>query len=313
MERSRNLPKTQNTEQQSRSGGEPGSLASPAKPSYAPGGYEPHPKDVGSHLQFDRKPGSAIVGKYLGPTDDGLHEFETSHGKLTVPTSEIHGLRPVVGGLHPPGQERPPEGQLDNRVQLHLSVGDGSEALARIRQHPELKDKIAVTTYGKDDYTKSLSNAHNMKVSGIPILVQFDIKDMEGAMERLKELPAGGHLHFQMPRVPQGTKGFSSKELVSKTLKLGEHLGSSVSITVPDPGKIQNPGHSYGLHNNKALEDSKANMKLDRVEKDDSKLEEYGYEHKQTTKDESTEAANRRHTYHFVLGKGSPSDPETSS
>ncbi|MBW8832088.1 MAG: hypothetical protein JF606_22265 [Burkholderiales bacterium] len=169
---------------------------------------------------------------------------------------------------------------------------------------------MAVTTFEETpNYPNFEQNRHNLEVRGVPVVPSVDISQTQATAERLSGLPAEANLHFQMPRVPRGTKGYSTQKLVRDTLKLPSAMGQdmTVSITAPHPdgySKLSTHNGFYGLESGKAVK--KTAMELDEAGTDsDASLEGYGYEHKQSTVDQSTEVAAKRKKYKFV-----PSDPE---
>ncbi|KQV78240.1 hypothetical protein ASC87_11600 [Rhizobacter sp. Root1221] len=180
--------------------------------------------------------------------------------------------------------------------------------MARQRQDPGLVDRMAVSTFEETPkYANFEKNRHNLEVQGVPILRSVDISKTAETAERLSELPPGANLHFQMPRVPRGTSGYSTQRLVRDTLRLPGAIGEdmSVSITTPRPDaytKVKGThDRIYGLESGKALEGT--GMELEEGGSDsDSHLEKFGYDHKQSTKDESAGVADKRKKYKFVPG-----------
>ncbi|WP_157650927.1 hypothetical protein [Burkholderia ubonensis] len=273
------------------------------------GGVRPNRHDVGRDFHLNLSPGSGHdVGRYIGPSqNDGRHVFQVGGRQVEVAESHIHGYRPTVGLMHPPGQMRRPEDNLRGRDQVYLSEGDLSAAVARQRRDPSLANRMAVTTYETDEnrphYAQYRQNERDLAALGVPILHGVDLSQAEAA-QRLSQVPPNSNLHFQMPRVPQGTPGYSTQRLVNDTLRMPERMGRhdvSVSITTPHPNVYPQPStHNriYGLESGNAVRGT--NMQRYASGSDsEGDLEEYGYGHRRTTVDESTGAAERRKKYKF--------------
>ncbi len=270
-------------------------------------GYRPHPSEVGRDFQIHH-PGpesGPLIGKYVGPGNDGQHLFDVHrHGRLPVPEGQILGYRPTVGGMHPPGRVRPPEENLAGRDRVHLSAADLSEPMALQRRDPRLADRMAVTTFEHEpNYKEFKGNQRNLNALGVPVVPGVDISKTDQTAQRLSELPSGANLHFQMPRVPRGVSGYSTQKLVHDTLSLPgamERKDMSVSITTPHPRAYEaesTHNRIYGLESCKALEGT--DMQLKEEGSDSDGLEEFGYRHRQTTKDAPAAVAAKRKTYKF--------------
>jgi hypothetical protein len=277
--------------------------------------------DVGRHFHVGGRE-DPRVGRYLGPaTTEGRHRFAMgSRGREEeVHEDDIQGYRPTVGQLHPEGRERSMEDRLSDRSLVMLSGGDLSEAMARQRQDPSLAESMATTTYEQTpDYASYAENAENMSRLGVPVLNNLDVS-RDDSVSRLAQVPPGARLHFQMPRVPQGTPGYSTHRLVTDTARIPERLDRDdlgVSITTPVPsfyGSMRTHNRIYGLESGNAL--ASTQMRVDRTEPD-ANLEAYGYSHRQTTVDASTDAARDRRVYHLAPRRTDDTDeddPEAES
>ncbi|AKJ28578.1 hypothetical protein [Caldimonas brevitalea] len=235
----------------------------------------------------------------------GYYRFTTSHGEeLRVPREMVLGYRPRVAHMHPPGEIRPPEENLADRSHVNLSDGNLSYSLAQIRHDRSQADRIAATTYGPHSQHQDYQdNAHQLNMLGVPIVPNVDMAAPSTA-GRLGHLPPDAHMHFQMPRVPQGTSGYSTQRLVHDTLGMPHQMGApgmTVSITAPDPSQYNRPGtHNriYGLENGSAAQGTYMHQ-TSAVSGADQHLEQYGYEHSQTTTNQSTSAADYRRTYGY--------------
>ena len=262
---------------------------------------EPHKTDEGRLFHIRLKDGATpVVGEYLGEKN-GDHFFK-HHGKtIHVPNKHILGYRPTVGQMHPRGQIRPDEDRLGDRNLIMLSSGDLSEPLARVRQQPWMAEKMAATTYEDEPkYESYAQNKEQLQRLGVPIVNSVDLSDPEVVKAKLKKMDEDARVHFQMPRVPRATPNYSTQKLVRDTAKLPEVLDKPslrISITTPDPTQYAKGGHNriYGLEDSSnAL--SATNQRVKRSREDDP-LEEFGYTHKQSTTDQSTDAAEKRRKY----------------
>jgi hypothetical protein len=209
-----------------------------------------------------------------------------------------------VSGLHPPGITRPPEANLRGRRSVFLSEGDLSGAVARQRRAPALVNDMVVSTYEPTpDYPNYEPNRITLEGLGVPILNSMDISNIDDTAQRLSGIGHGANIHFQMPRVPR-IPGYSTQQLIRHTLSLPSTMDRedlSVSITAPHPEMYGLPGtHNriYGLENSNAVVGT--NMERYEAATDsDEELEEFGYEHKESTKNKSAEAAKKRKKYKF--------------
>ncbi|MEH1781836.1 MAG: DUF4157 domain-containing protein [Nostoc sp.] len=268
----------------------------------------PHEKDVSRYFHILVKDSSTpSVGMYIGPVGNNKYKFSTSeYGDVELIEEKIVGYRPTVGQIHPPNTQRSMEDRLNGRSVVLLSAGDLSEPMARQRRDPNLAQNLAATTFGELEYQSYSENAENLARLGVPILNNVDLSKEED-VRRLNNIATGSQIHFQMPRVPQGTPGYSTQKLVKDTLTIPQTLKRSdlkVSITAPDPSMYQSlreHNRNYGLESEKAL----VNTGMERTKTDvDSDLEEFGYTHKQTTVDSSTKVAEKRKKYFFESGQG---------
>lgn len=265
----------------------------------------PHPSEVGRNFQVRLRGDDHTVGQYLGPDeyDDDLHRFRISGGQeIQLDEQDIIGYRPTVGLMHPPGQRRSNEERLAGRSFVTLSAGDLSEPWARLRRNPQLANQMAATTYGPRAYGNYEANERNLLSLGVPIVHDVDMSSEE-SVRRLAHVAPNAHLHFQMPRVPRGTQGYSTQQLVRDTLSLPETLQRPdvrISMTVPHPSNYETEAtHNriYGILSGRAFEGT--DVAGYQSESEDSDLEEYGYGHVQSTVDRSTDAAERRRRYNF--------------
>lgn len=297
-----------------------------ARPSMAPvqrmpraGGVvqlmRPHAEDVGRLFQvhYPGPDSGPIIATYNG-TDDNIHfRFTTSHARaITVTEDRIIGYRPTVGGMHPPGQIRPPEQNVEGRDRVFLSEADLSGAMARQRQDPGIVDRMVVTTFEQaPDYANYAQNRRDLEVQGVPILNNMNIGQTQATANPLSGVGPNANLHFQMPRVPQGTPGYSTPQLIHDTLSLPSLMQRddvTVSVTAPDPSSYaQTRIHNtfYSLENSGAVKGT--GMTQTETGPDDD-LEKYGYSHRQTTKDASTAAAAKRKKYKFTPSKTEHAD-----
>jgi hypothetical protein len=268
----------------------------------------PHPEDVGRLFHVRWRGNDQRVGRYLGESANGQYRFSVrGANEILLDEQDIIGYRPTVGQRYPTGNKRPVEDRLRDRSFIMLSGGDLSEAMARQRMDPQFAEQMATTTYeAQPNYQSYQENAENLRRLGVPILNNIDLSRPQ-SVSRLKEVPEMAHFHFQMPRVPRATPGYSTQKLIRDTASLPETLKHknkrrkfSLSITTPGPSAYKEIGiHNriYGLESGKALKGT--GMQVSGYESDED-LEQYGYTHKQSTTDASTEAALLRRTYHLT-------------
>ncbi|WP_424921242.1 DUF4157 domain-containing protein [Streptomyces sp. wa1] len=264
-------------------------------------GWKMHKADRGLEFEIEDSHGP-VIGRYVRSGSDGREIFDTPQGRIRVYPSEILGPRATVGGLHPPGQVRPPEDNLQDRDEVLLSEANASGARARLRRDPRAAERIAVTTYEEEpDYADYPQNREALRRQGVPVLNSFDISRPETA-NRLSNLGPDPLLNFNMPRVPRGTPGYSTQKLIRDTTRIPERTGRDdmrVSITAPHPSQYSRPGtHNsiYGLESGRAVPES---ARMVSAYSDDEGLEEAGYSHRQSTKDEGASAASRKKKYVF--------------
>ncbi|MBM7441945.1 DUF4157 domain-containing protein [Streptomyces sp. HB132] len=264
-------------------------------------GRKMHKKDRGQMFEIMSERGP-VIGRYVRSQSDGTEVFDTSQGKrIAVYPTDIMGPRATVGGLHPEGRMRPPEQNLRDRDQILLSEADLSGARARVRRDPSQARRMAATTFEeRPDYEEYENNREDLRRLGVPVLNNVDLSRPETA-ERFRDVGPNANMHFQMPRVPRGTRGYSTQELIRDTGRLPGRAGRddvSVSVTTPHPSRYSKPGtHNgfYGMENRKAVPEG---MRLaGEHSDDDADLEEYGYGHRQSTKDVGAAVADRRKTY----------------
>ncbi|NIJ22234.1 hypothetical protein FHS95_003949 [Sphingomonas naasensis] len=275
----------------------------------------PHAQDVGRDFQvyYPGPDSGPIIAVYNGTLDNQNYRFTTSRGRsITVTEDRIIGYRPTVGGMHPPGQIRPPEENVQGRTEVLLSEADLSGAMARQRQDRSLVDRMVVSTFEQTpDYASYQQNRRDLEVQGVPILNNMNIARTQDTANRLSGVGPNANLHFQMPRVPQGTQGYSTPRLIHDTLTLPSMMQRNdvtVSITAPDPSSYAKPAtHNtfYSLENGGAVKNT--GMTQSDTGPDDD-LEKYGYAHRQTTKDASTGAAAKRKKYKFTPSKSEHAD-----
>lgn len=269
----------------------------------------PHISDVGRDFQI-HYPGphsGPIIGSYLGPGEGDTYRFQTSSRVISVAEDRILGYRPTVGGMHPRGQIRPPEENLEGRDQIFLSEADLSGAMARQRRDPGLLDRMAVTTFEETpDYESYEQNRRDLEGQGVPIINSMDLSKVPESAERLSRIGENANLHFQMPRVPRNVSGYSTQKLIQDTLRLPgkmERSDLSVTVTTPHPESYGKKGvheRFYGLEGKKnAIKGTGMNMD-EAIDDPDSGLETYGYVHKQSTIDQSAEVAKKRKRYKFT-------------
>ncbi|MCM2425426.1 eCIS core domain-containing protein [Streptomyces sp. RKAG337] len=256
--------------------------------------------------------GDPIIGKYVGASSDGRkHIFDTTtHGRIRVRSSQIGPVRASVGGLHPPGQVRPPEENLRGRDQIRLSEADLSGVRARVRQRPEDADRYAATTYeDQPQYQQYETNREDLRRMGVPVINNVDVRQPETA-GLFRNVAPNANLHLQMPRTGR-EKGYSTKRLVRDTNKLPQLAGRAdvtTSHTVPHPTMYKKPGtHNgfYGVENGTAVPEGV--RLVGAYSDDDADQEEYGYGHRQSGKDEGAAVSARRKTYRFASDRRSNS------
>ncbi|MFD6276094.1 DUF4157 domain-containing protein [Streptomyces sp. NPDC060209] len=284
----------------------------------AGGGRRMHKKDRGQMFEITGRRGP-IVGRYVRSASDGTEIFDTTQGRIQVNPEQILGPRATVGGLHPEGRTRPPEENLHDRDQIFLSEADLSAARARVRRDPSQAGRMAATTFEeRPDYQEYENNREDLRRLGVPVLNDVDLSRPEAA-GRLSGVGPNANMHFQMPRVPRGTPGYSTQKLIRDTGRLPGRAGRddvTVSVTTPHPSKYPKSGtHNgfYGMENRKGVPEG---MRLaGEHSDDDADLEEYGYGHRQSTKDEGAAVAERRKTYRMESDRRSNSpeeDPDPS-
>ncbi|MFD9288122.1 DUF4157 domain-containing protein [Streptomyces sp. NPDC060030] len=264
-------------------------------------GWRMHRADRGLEFEIVDDHGP-IIGRYVRSGSDGREIFDTPQGRIRVYPTDIMGPRATVGGLHPAGRVRPPEDNLQDRDEVLLSEANASGARARLRMDPRAADRIAVTTYEEEpDYADYPQNREALRRQGVPVLNSFDISRPETA-GRLSNLGPDPLLNFNMPRVPRGTPGYSTQQLIRDTTRIPERTGRDdmrVSITAPHPSQYARPGtHNsiYGLESGRAVPES---ARMVSAHSDDEGLEAAGYSHRQSTKDEGASAASRKKKYLF--------------
>jgi hypothetical protein len=278
-------------------------------------GMVPDSSDKGEHFLLSGN----RIGTYKGyvppkkPGEEGKYEFETTSGeKLQLSKEDIHGPRPTVGLRYPQGQ---PGNQVEGKDEAHISVGAGSELNARRKQNPGSESERLGTTFDKNPesiYADYPQHAETAARHGYPILNDVDLTKPE-TYAHLKDLAPGADVHIHMPRVPRGTPGYSTHQLIGDFAKLPKNLGRDdlkLSVTVPapsayGPGKKGHATHNsiYGLHDGSALTGTgmKVSHNEDLPKGDARRLENYGYTHKQSTTDKSADVAGKRlRTYHLT-------------
>lgn len=272
----------------------------------------PHIEDVGRLFQIYRTGGRTVtIGEYLGPgRQRNTYRFRTnSYGEMEVHENDIIGYRPTVGSMHPPGQIRPPEQNVQGRDQVFLSEAGLSGVMAMQREDPSLLNRMVVTTYEeKPSYPEYEQNRRDLESQGVPILNSFDVSNREQS-NRLNLMNSGGNIHFQMPRVTAGTKGYSTPKLVHDTLMMPQNMNRndlSVTITTPHPSMYEGRkkrsataihNQFYGLESKRSLKDT--DMKVIKKRRDKN-MEKYGYEHRVNTRNKSAKVAEKRRKYYFV-------------
>jgi hypothetical protein len=283
----------------------------PSYPSDVPQrGALPHPTDVNKPflltLQEGEYPDTVGIYKGVVPDNSGNHYFEIRGEMREIESKYINGVRPTVAGSHPEGVARipfaPTVGYMD------ISTADASHTLALHRQG-ELRGGLAATTFeghheNEKLYASYQANYESLRRAGVSVIDRVDIRNTDEAIRRLKNIEAEGIIHFQMPRVPQGTEGYSTQKLIHDTLLLPRTMKRpdvTVTIAVPDPdvaydGKLSTHNRIYGIGSGNAVEGT--GMRLVSYT-DDAQIDQYGYEHKQSTVDVSTGVANQRRVYKF--------------
>ncbi|MFE4451941.1 DUF4157 domain-containing protein [Streptomyces sp. NPDC056796] len=283
----------------------------------AGGGRRMHKKDRGQMFEITGERGP-IVGRYVKSSGD-MEIFDTTQGRIQVYPHQILGPRATVGGIHPEGRSRPPEENLQDRDEIFLSEADLSAARARIRRDPGRAGRMAATTFEEQpDYQEYENNREDLRRLGVPVLNDVDLSRPEAA-GRLSGVAPNANMHFQMPRVPRGTRGYSTPKLIRDTGRVPRRAGRddvTVSVTTPHPVKYSKRGtHDgfYGMENRKGVPEG---MRMAGEHSDDEgDLEQYGYNHRQSTKDEGAAVAERRKTYRMESDRRSNSpedDPEPS-
>ncbi|MFE5243410.1 MULTISPECIES: eCIS core domain-containing protein [unclassified Streptomyces] len=278
------------------------------------GGRRMHKKDRGQMFEITG-PQGPIVGRYIRSSSRGTEIFATTtQGRIEVYPEQILGPRATVGGIHPQGRTRPPEENLQDRNQIYLSEADLSAARARLRRDPGAASTMAATTFEEQpDYEGYENNREDLRRLGVPVLNNVDLSRPEAA-DRLSGVGPNANLHFQMPRVPRGTPGYSTRELVRDTGRLPGRAGRddvTVSVTTPHPSQYPRPGtHNgfYGMENRKGVPEG---MRITGEHSDDdADLEDYGYGHRQSTRDVGAAVADRRKTYRMEPDRRSNSPDE---
>ncbi|MCX5416824.1 DUF4157 domain-containing protein [Streptomyces sp. NBC_00059] len=272
-----------------------------------------HKRDRGQMFEISGSRGP-IVGRYVRSSSEGTEIFDTTQGRIEVYPEQILGPRATVGGLHPEGRTRPPEENLHDRDQIFLSEADLSAARARVRRDPGSASRMAATTFEeRPDYEGYEDNREDLRRLGVPVLNNVDLSRPEAA-GRLSNVGPNANLHFQMPRVPRGTPGYSTRELVRDTGRLPGRAGRddvTVSVTTPHPSQYPRPGtHNgfYGMENRKGVPEG---MRIaGEHSDDDADLEDYGYGHRQSTRDVGAAVADRRKTYRMESDRRSNSPDE---
>ncbi|WP_329233193.1 DUF4157 domain-containing protein [Streptomyces sp. NBC_01460] len=282
------------------------------------GGRRMHTKDRGQMFEISGERGP-VVGRYVRSASDGTEVFDTTQGRIHVRREQIMGPRATVGGLHPEGRTRPPEQNLHDRDQILLSEADLSGARARVRRDPSQAGRMAATTFEEQpDYQEYENNREDLRRLGVPVLNNVDLSRPEAA-DRFRDVGPNANMHFQMPRVPRGTRGYSTQELIRDTGRLPGRAGRddvTVSVTTPHPSRYPKSGtHNgfYGMENRRGVPEG---MRLaGEHSDDDADLEAYGYGHRQSTKDVGAAVADRRKTYLMEPDRRSNSpeeDPDPS-
>ncbi|WP_327114198.1 DUF4157 domain-containing protein [Streptomyces sp. NBC_01341] len=282
------------------------------------GGRRMYEADRGQMFEVDGGRGP-VVGRYVRSSSGGTEIFDTSQGRIHVYPEQIRGPRATVGGLHPEGRTRPPEENLHDRDRILLSEADLSGARARVRRDPSQARRMAATTFEEQpDYQEYENNREDLRRLGVPVLNNVDLSRPEAA-DRFRDVGPNANIHFQMPRVPRGTRGYSTQELIRDTGRLPGRAGRddvTVSVTTPHPSKYAKSGtHNgfYGMENRKGVPEG---MRLAAEHSDDdADLERYGYGHRQSTRDVGAAVADRRKTYVMESDRRSNSpeeDPDPS-
>jgi hypothetical protein len=279
-------------------------------PSPFENGMVPDPKyDVGKHFYLPKDK----IGKCLGrdPDNDGRHRFETSSGELSLRPDQIKGPKSEVGFTYPKGQ---PGNPFDGKGHVSISVGDATELLAKARKGD---DNFGGTTFDKNPesiYPDYGQTSQRLARQGIPILHDVDMRKPE-TYEPLKDLAPGAEVHMHMPRVPRGTPNYSTQKLIKNYKELPEELNREdldQSPTVPAPSVYS----SEKIHNQIYGTEKDPDWSYhEDVEPDDPRRKEMtdlGYEHKQSTRNESTGAADGTwRTYKSINNKGRDTNPKS--
>ncbi|WP_327734197.1 hypothetical protein OG749_10200 [Streptomyces nojiriensis] len=257
----------------------------------------------------------SVMGRYVRASSDGaMHIFDTTEqGRISVYPDQIIGVRPTVGNLHPPGQVRPPEENLHDRSQLLMSEADLSGVRARLRRNPREADRTAVTTFEEHpDYQQYAANREDLRRLNVPVINGVDMRAPKAA-HLVRKLAPNANVHVQMPRTGREA-GYSTQKLVRDSIKLpleADRRDVTVSETMPHPsmyGKESTHNSFYGVLNGKAVPEGMTYA--GGVSDEDADLEEYGYGHRQTTKDKGADVAARRKTYRFKAASRSNSPKE---
>lgn len=278
------------------------------------GGRKMYPSDQNQMFEIATARGS-VMGRYVRASSDGvMHIFDTTEqGRISVYPDQITGVRPTVGNLHPPGQVRPPEENLHDRSQLLMSEADLSGVRARLRRNPREADRTAVTTFEEHpDYQQYAANREDLRRLNVPVINGVDMRAPKAA-NLVRKLAPNANVHIQMPRTGRKA-GYSTQKLVRDTIKLpttADRPDVTVSQTLPHPSMYEKEStHNgfYGVLNRKAVPEGMAYA--GGVSDEDADLEEFGYGHRQTTKDEGADVAARRKTYRFKKASRSKSPEE---
>ncbi|MFI8280617.1 DUF4157 domain-containing protein [Streptomyces sp. NPDC085929] len=277
-------------------------------------GRRMYPSDRGQMFEIATARGS-VMGRYVRASSDGvMHIFDTSEqGRISVYPDQIIGVRPTVGNLHPPGQVRPPEENLHDRSQLLMSEADLSGVRARLRKNPREAGRTAVTTFEEQpDYQQYETNREDLRRLNVPVINGVDMRERKAA-GLVRKLAPNANVHVQMPRTGREA-GYSTQKLVRDTNKLPKNAARpdvTVSQTLPHPSMYEREStHNsfYGVLNRKAVPEGM--RYAGGVSDEDADLEEYGYGHRQTTKDKGADVAARRKTYRFEAASRSNSPEE---
>ncbi|MBT1185458.1 DUF4157 domain-containing protein [Streptomyces sp. CJ_13] len=277
-------------------------------------GRKMYPSDRGQQFEIATARGS-VMGRYVRASSDGvMHIFDTSEqGRIAVYPDQIIGVRPTVGSLHPPGRVRPPEENLHDRSQLLMSEADLSGVRARLRKNPREAARTAVTTFEEQpDYQQYAANREDLRRLDVTVINGVDMRAPKAA-GLVRKLAPNANVHVQMPRTGREA-GYSTQKLVRDSIRLpleADRRDVTVSETMPHPsmyGKESTHNSFYGVLNRKAVPEGMTYA--GGVSDEDADLEEYGYGHRQTTKDKGADVAARRKTYRFKAASRSNSPEE---